>query len=179
MSQHTAPRASRLSSFSGAALATAIVMASLLTGAGVAASNAQAAPVAALVTPVDATPLKIETSSGTHAFEIELRNTPGGREVGLMHRKSMPANHGMLFDFEVAEPVAMWMKNTLLPLDMVFIRADGTIANIAAHAEPLSTRIIPASEPVRYVLELNAGVAERIGARPGDQVLHPAIGRRD
>lgn len=147
----------------------------LLAGAGVAAANPQDRTSAALVTPVDATRLNIETASGTHGFDIELRDTADGRTIGLMHRKTMPVNHGMLFDFEVAEPVAMWMKNTLLPLDMLFIRTDGTIANIATHTQPMSTRVIPASEPVRYVLELNAGTADRIGARPGDQIIHPAI----
>ena len=70
---------------------------------------------------------------------------------------------------------AMWMKNTLIPLDMVFIRADGTIARVARQTEPMSTRIIASGEPVRYVLELNGGVTEKLGIQPGDRVKHPAI----
>ncbi len=87
------------------------------------------------------------------------------RARGLMFRRSMAADHGMLFDFERVEPVAMWMKNTYLPLDMLFLRADGTVARIAADTEPLSTRTIPSGEPVLGVLELNAGTAARLGLR--------------
>lgn len=159
-------------------LAAALVaaMAGAVVANGPAAANGPGrAPGAALVTPVDAAPLKIVTASGTHAFAVEVRDTPEGRAVGLMHRPAMPEGQGMLFDFEQTMPIDMWMKNTLLPLDMIFIRPDGGIASIAAHTKPLSTRIIPSGEPVRYVLELNAGAAERIGARPGDRVAHPLI----
>ncbi|AWN44659.1 hypothetical protein DK389_19175 [Methylobacterium durans] len=95
------------------------------------------------------------------------------RARGLMFRRSMPANRGMLFDFERSLPVTMWMKNTYLPLDMVFIRADGTIARIESDTEPLSTRVIASGEPVLSVLELNAGVANKLGLRPGDRIDHP------
>ncbi|MBE7244272.1 hypothetical protein MHIMP23_15190 [Methylobacterium hispanicum] len=95
------------------------------------------------------------------------------RARGLMFRRSMAPNHGMLFDFERVEPVAMWMKNTYLPLDMLFIRADGTVARVAADTEPLSTATILSGEPVLAVLELNAGTAARLGIRPGDRVDHP------
>ncbi len=96
---------------------------------------------------------------------------PGAQ--GLMFRRSMAPDRGMLFDFERTEPVAMWMKNTYLPLDMLFIRADGTVARIAADTEPLSTRTITSGEPVLGVLELNAGTAARLGLHPGDKVEHP------
>jgi uncharacterized protein len=89
----------------------------------------------------------------------------------------MPADQGMLFDFGHIEPVSMWMQNTYLPLDMLFIRPDGTIARIAANTEPLSTRTIPSGEPVLAVLELNAGTAARLGIRPGDRIEHPLFKR--
>ena len=84
----------------------------------------------------------------------------------------------MLFDFQRVEPVSMWMQNTYIPLDMVFIRADGTVARIAEQAEPLSTRTIPSGEPVLGVLEVNGGMAARIGLKPGDKVDHPLFTRR-
>jgi uncharacterized membrane protein (UPF0127 family) len=81
----------------------------------------------------------------------------------------------MLFDFGQPQPITMWMKNTYIPLDMLFIRGDGTVARIAADTEPLSTRVIPAGEPVPFVLELNAGTAKRLGLAPGDRVEHSLI----
>lgn len=156
-----APRGDGAASFSAAALAN---------------SDDAYQPGQPLVTPPHAVKLVVETATGAHRFDIELRDDDEGRMVGLMHRKTMPANHGMLFDFEDEKTIAMWMKNTLLPLDMLFIRADGVIHSIAANTQPLSTRIIPSGGPIRYVLELNAGAAARIGARPGDTVVHPAIG---
>lgn len=139
------------------------------------ASGANQGPSAAYETPAHATPLKIVTPVTTYNFQVEVRDTPQGREVGLMHRRSMPENHGMLFDFEREAPVAMWMRNTLIPLDMLFIRADGTVARVAQRTEPMSTRIIPSGEPIRYVLELNGGVTEKLGIGLGDRVRHPSL----
>jgi uncharacterized membrane protein (UPF0127 family) len=112
-----------------------------------------------------------------HSFQVEVARNEGERSQGLMYRRSMAADHGMLFDFGRVEPVAMWMQNTYLPLDMLFIRSDGTIARIAANTEPLSTRTIPSGEPVLGVLELNAGTASRMGIKPGDRVEHPMFKR--
>lgn len=120
-------------------------------------------------------PLTIRTKSGAHAFTVEVARNDADRAQGLMYRRSMPPDHGMLFDFEKPQLLTMWMKNTYIPLDMLFIRADGTIARIAADAEPLSTQVIPSGEPVPFVLELNAGTAARLGIAPGDRVEHPAI----
>ena len=118
--------------------------------------------------------LTIATKAGDrHVFQVEVARTPDLRSQGLMYRKSMPADRGMLFDFERVEPVSMWMKNTYISLDMLFIRPDGTIARIAANTEPLSTRTVSSGEPVLSVLELNAGSAARLGIRPGDRVEHP------
>jgi uncharacterized protein len=110
-------------------------------------------------------------------FKVEVARNDADRAQGLMFRRSMPADQGMLFDFARVEPVSMWMQNTYLPLDMLFIRADGTIARIAADTEPLSTRTIPSGEPVLAVLELNAGTAAKLGIKPGDRVEHPLFKR--
>jgi uncharacterized membrane protein (UPF0127 family) len=83
----------------------------------------------------------------------------------------------MLFDFQRMAPVSMWMQNTYIPLDMLFIRADGTIARIEEHTEPLSTRTIPSGEPVLGVLELNAGTSSQLGIKAGDRVEHPMFKR--
>jgi uncharacterized membrane protein (UPF0127 family) len=131
------------------------------------ASSQQGAPAAGLEA------LTIASASGRHVFQVEVMRTPDQRARGLMHRRHLPADRGMLFDFERVEPVAMWMQNTFIPLDMLFIRADGTIARIAERTEPLSTRTIPSGEPVLSVLEVNGGVAEKLGIRPGDRVEHP------
>lgn len=134
-------------------------------------ARAQNAPASGLE------PLTIVTSSGRHAFQVEVMRTPDQRARGLMHRQFMPADRGMLFDFKQVEPVAMWMQNTYISLDMLFIRADGTVARIAERAEPLSTRTIPSGEPVLSVLEINAGIAEKLGIKPGDKVEHPLFKR--
>ena len=111
------------------------------------------------------------------SFQVEVARNDADRAQGLMYRRSMPANRGMLFDFGRVEPVSMWMQNTYLPLDMLFVRQDGTIARIAANTEPLSTRTIPSGEPVLAVLELNAGTAARLGIKPGDRIEHPLFKR--
>ncbi len=116
--------------------------------------------------------LTVVTSSGRHVFQVEVMRTPDERAKGLMFRRFMPADRGMLFDFQRSEPVAMWMQNTFISLDMVFIRSDGTVARVAERAEPLSMRTIPSGEPVLSVLEVNAGIAEKIGLKAGDRVEH-------
>lgn len=120
-------------------------------------------------------PLSIVTRGGRHNFAVEVMRTDADRSRGLMYRRTMAPDHGMLFDFAATAPVAMWMKNTYLPLDMLFIRPDGSIAKIAADTEPLSTKVIPSNEPVLSVLELNAGTAARLKIHPGDRVEHPVF----
>ncbi len=122
--------------------------------------------------------LEIVSRSGVHVFSVELAVTDEERSRGLMFRKSLPEGRGMLFDFKRDQDVAMWMKNTYLPLDMIFIRADGRIARIAENTEPLSTAIIPSGGPVRAVLEVIGGTAQKLGIRPGDRVAHPMFGGR-
>ena len=117
--------------------------------------------------------LTIETETGPRRFTVELAATEAERSRGLMFRRSMPADHGMLFDFATEQPVAFWMKNTPLPLDMLFIDKSGTVVRIAADTTPFSETPIPSGQPIRAVLELNAGTAQRLGIRPGARVRHP------
>lgn len=117
-------------------------------------------------------PLEIATGAGLRKFQVEVMRTDAERAKGLMFRQSMPADQGMLFDFKMDAPVSMWMKNTYLSLDMLFITADGTISRIERNTEPHSERTIPSGGPVRAVLELNAGSSDANGIRPGDKVRH-------
>ncbi len=118
--------------------------------------------------------LTVRTASGArHVFDVEVARTPKQRETGLMYRRSMAADHGMLFDFGRVDIVAMWMKNTYLPLDMLFIDKSGRIVKIARRTVPFSRTIIYSGAPVLAVLEINGGVSDRLGIREGDTVLHP------
>jgi uncharacterized membrane protein (UPF0127 family) len=117
--------------------------------------------------------LTIETASGAHDFYVEVMRTGPERERGLMFRRNLAQDHGMLFDFKVERPVAMWMKNTYLPLDMIFLSKTGTVVGLAENAEPLSEKIIASGAPAYSVLEVNAGTASRISLAIGDRVYHP------
>ncbi|HWM83155.1 MAG TPA: DUF192 domain-containing protein [Pseudolabrys sp.] len=117
--------------------------------------------------------VEIATRSGVHAFSVEMATNDAERAKGLMYRKELPEGRGMLFDFGRDQEVSMWMKNTYVSLDMIFIRADGRIARIAENTEPLSTRIVSSGGPVRAVLEVVAGTARKLGIAPGDRVAHP------
>lgn len=121
--------------------------------------------------------LAIVTAGGAHEFSVEVMRTEAQRERGLMFRRFLPQDRGMLFIFEAERPVAMWMKNTYLPLDMVFVARTGRVIGLAENAEPLSEAIIPSSAPAFGVVELNAGVAAKIGLKIGDTVRHPAFGK--
>jgi uncharacterized membrane protein (UPF0127 family) len=114
--------------------------------------------------------LEIVTSEGTHGFTVEVMRTPEQLAKGLMFRRYMPDDRGMLFDFQAEQPVQFWMKNTYLPLDMIFISKAGKIVSVKENAEPLSEKLIPSGAPVVAVLEVNAGTAARIHARAGDTV---------
>ena len=117
--------------------------------------------------------LQIVAATGTHDFQVEIAKDEASRARGLMDRRFMPADHGMLFEFDREAPEAFWMKDTYIPLDMIFISRAGVVTNIAANAEPLSERAIPSGPPCMAVLELNGGAAARIGLKAGDKVRHP------
>lgn len=121
--------------------------------------------------------LQVVTSEGSHSFSVEVMRTPEQLEKGLMFRRYMPEDRGMLFDFKTEQPVQFWMKNTYLPLDMIFISKAGKIVSIKENAEPLSEKLIPSGGPVSAVLEVNAGTAARIHAKPGDTVRGSIFGK--
>jgi uncharacterized protein len=121
--------------------------------------------------------LEIATKSGVRVFSVEMATTEEEKTTGLMYRKELADGKGMLFDFSPEQEVSMWMKNTYIPLDMIFIRADGRILRIAENTEPLSTRIIPSGGLAKGVLEVIAGTAQKYGIAPGDRVAHPLFSR--
>ncbi|MFN3232583.1 MAG: DUF192 domain-containing protein [Alphaproteobacteria bacterium] len=119
-------------------------------------------------------PLSIETTSGgVVAFGVEIADTPESRRLGLMYREQLPADQGMLFTFDRVEHASFWMKNTPLPLDMIFIEADGRIVKIAHRTTPFSRKNIKSGVPVAAVLEINAGLSNSLGIGEGDFVRHP------
>lgn len=122
--------------------------------------------------------VEIATQNGVRVFSVEVAADNETRARGLMYRRELPEEHGMLFDFQREEPVAMWMHNTYISLDMIFIQGDGRILRIAERTEPLSDRIIPSGGPVRAVLELAGGTAKKLGIAPGDRVGHPIFSGR-
>jgi hypothetical protein len=134
--------------------------------AGTASSNSKT------VLPTDT--VVIDADHGPVRFSAEIAADQASQEKGLMYRTKLAPDAGMLFDFHEPEPQTFWMKNTVLPLDMIFIRADGTISSIAPDAVPYSETPIPSAEPVRAVLEINAGRAAALGIEPGQRV-HSAI----
>jgi uncharacterized membrane protein (UPF0127 family) len=117
--------------------------------------------------------ITIDTVAGPRHFAIELARTPEQQELGLMFRPSLAPDAGMLFDFGETKPASFWMKNTLIPLDMLFITADGRVADIHEHAEPLSEAVIASHVPVRAVLEIKGDTVAQLGIRVGDVVHHP------
>jgi uncharacterized protein len=121
--------------------------------------------------------IEIVSASGVHPFSVELATTDAEREKGLMFRKELPEGQGMLFDFQHDQPVAFWMHNTLISLDMLFIRGDGRIMRIAENAKPESDDLIPSGVPVRGVLEVIAGTARQMGIEPGDRVNGSFFGK--
>jgi uncharacterized membrane protein (UPF0127 family) len=124
-----------------------------------------------------AEPLVIHAGGSAYKFEVEIVTTPETRAQGLMFRKSLAPNAGMLFIYPGEQPVSFWMKNTLIPLDMLFVRADGSIAHIAHNAAPLDETPIDSGAAVKAVLEVNGGTADALGIKEGDRVEyqdHPA-----
>ena len=112
---------------------------------------------------------------GAARFTVEIADTPEERARGLMFRTDLPESHGMLFVFDPPQPVAFWMKNTPLPLDILYVDASGRVLNIAERTTPFSEATLPSAGPVRLVLEINGGLSERYGIGPGAELRHPAL----
>jgi uncharacterized membrane protein (UPF0127 family) len=121
--------------------------------------------------------LRIVTATGEHVVDVEIADTAEEKALGLMFRSSLADTQGMLFPYEAPQEISMWMRNTYISLDMVFLRGDGTVHRIEERTEPLSERIISSQGPVTAVLELAGGWARRHGLRPGDRVRHPLFTR--
>ena len=126
----------------------------------------------------DKSTVEIASKTGVHSFSVEVVDNDADRAKGLMHRRSLPEGTGMLFDFHREQDVSFWMQNTYIPLDMIFIRADGRIHRIAENTVPLSLEQVPSRGPVRGVLEVIAGTSRKLGIAPGDRVAHPIFSGR-
>ncbi|WP_245409401.1 DUF192 domain-containing protein [Methyloceanibacter sp. wino2] len=124
----------------------------------------------------DTVPLVLKTDSGDHTYSVEVADSPGEKARGLMFRRSLPQDHGMIFLYDPPQAASMWMQNTYIPLDMIFITEQGTVLRIEANTEPFSKTVIDSGGIAEAVLELNAGEAARIGLKPGDQVVFPGLG---
>jgi uncharacterized membrane protein (UPF0127 family) len=120
--------------------------------------------------------IKIVSHSGVHAFSVELATNELERERGLMFRKELPNGYGMLFDFHTDQTANFWMRNTYIPLDIIFIKSDGHILHIAENAKPMSDDLIPSGGPIRAVLEVIGGTARKLGIAPGDTVTGSFFG---
>jgi uncharacterized membrane protein (UPF0127 family) len=145
----------------------AVLVLTFASGCALAASGPQTGlPVEAII---------IDTNAGPHTFKVEVAADDESREIGLMFRKTMAPDAGMLFDFHTSQAVSFWMENTILPLDMLFVRADGTIARVKENAVPYSRETIPSGAPVQFVIELNAGRAQALGIKEGGHLQAPEI----
>lgn len=160
--------------------ALALSLAGLSTGA-VLAQAEKPAPVsnpAPAQVPAEESALTLRTSTGTYEFTVEVVDTPESRARGLMYRLELAEDAGMLFDFQQERPVSFWMRHTFIPLDMIFIGADGVVRNVHANAKPHDETGIPSDGPVQFVLEIPGGRAAAIGLKAGDVVEHARIGAR-
>jgi uncharacterized membrane protein (UPF0127 family) len=122
--------------------------------------------------------LTLVTAGAEHVINVEIAETAEEKTIGLMFRTSLADDAGMLFPYSPPQEATMWMRNTYIPLDMIFIRADGIVHRIERQTEPFSERIIASQGEVAAVLELKAGSADRLGLRPGDRVRHSLFGAK-
>ena len=120
--------------------------------------------------------LVLHTASGDHAFKVEVVDTAESRTRGLMYRQELADDAGMLFDFMDEREVSFWMRNTFIPLDMIFIDAAGVVKTVHVNARPHDPTSIPSQVPVRFVLEIAGGRSQEIGLKPGDTVEHDLVG---
>ena len=132
-----------------------------------------AEPAAPAAVSFEQSPLIVDAADGEFEFLVEMAVSPAQRSQGLMFRESLAEDRGMLFDFGRPQRATMWMRNTYVPLDMLFIDDHGQITQIAANTQPLSDAVIASREPVRAVLELRGGISAKLGIKPGDRVIHP------
>lgn len=133
--------------------------------------------IAGVAKPLPHSVVVIDTTRGPVRFSVEMASDKASQERGLMYRRSLAPNAGMLFDFQQPKMVTFWMRNTIIPLDMIFIRADGTVSTIHANAVPYALTPIPSAEPIRAVLEINGGRSATLGIQPGNRVHNPIFGR--
>jgi uncharacterized membrane protein (UPF0127 family) len=153
--------------------AAALVALFVLAGTWYLAGRSPDGPEAASGAPMAHEPLELVTANGARMLSVEVARTPEQQAKGLMFRNHLADDRGMLFPHDKPREVSMWMRNTYIPLDMVFLKSDGTVHRIAARTEPLSEKIIASQGEVSAVLELAGGAAERLGLKPGDKVRHP------
>lgn len=146
------------------------------TGASVMGALLLCAP--ALAEGCDPAHVDLRGDWGQARFTVEIADDPGERATGLMNRETLPMSHGMLFLFEAPQPVSFWMKNTLIPLDLLFLTADGTVARVHRNAVPLDLSPIPGGSDILAVLEVNGGIAERFGIVEGTVLRHPRLDQK-
>lgn len=158
-----ADRASRVGLARRAVLAVLLASA-LPTGTALAQQNAPGQPRLETV--------EIVTARGRTRFMVEIAATPAQQQRGLMFRKALAPDRGMLFTYAKPQPAAFWMKNTLIPLDILYIAANGRVLSIARNAQPHNLTPIPSGGPILGVLEIAGGRAAQLGVLPGDRVLH-------
>ena len=171
----------RFSAFGAVARLFACALAlSVAAGVGLSSLSPARAEDASEAAPLEKLTLVVDAKCGhpvDHVLQVEVMRDEAGRERGLMFRRYLPADRGMLFDFGMEHSVLMWMKNTYIPLDMIFFSRAGVVTHIAENAEPLSEAIISSEGPAYGVLEVNAGYARKIGLKIGDLVRHPMFAR--
>jgi uncharacterized protein len=136
-------------------------------------TSASEAPLERSPAGLDQVPLTIMSSNGEHRLTVEVARTPEEQAQGLMNRNSVPPDRGMIFPYDPPVQVSFWMKNTLVPLDMIFIGADGKIGRIAANTTPMSLDPVASIDPVSAVLEVAGGRAAELGIKQGDKVSWP------
>ncbi|MDH3737769.1 MAG: DUF192 domain-containing protein [Alphaproteobacteria bacterium] len=129
--------------------------------------------------PFARTTVSIETAGGTHDFNVELALDPAQQSQGLMFRRELAVDAGMLFFHQRERVATMWMRNTFVPLDMLFVATDGRIVHIVERTVPQSLATISAGRPVRAVLEVNAGTVRRLAIKSGDRLIHPLFGNAE
>ncbi|HUG63336.1 MAG TPA: DUF192 domain-containing protein [Methylomirabilota bacterium] len=152
-----------------------LALASLLLLAPPAPPSVGEASAQEILPPGPVSELVVETATGVYPFMVELADEPRERAQGLMYRREMARDQGMLFDMGVTRPAGFWMQDTYISLDIIFIGEDGLVKSMAERTEPLSEAVLESGEPVRFVLELVAGMARQIGLKRGDRVRHPSI----